>query len=129
MKYFVHVPREVILFREGRKDQRLRERRSLSSHFGFSFFPKDQENREGKGKRGDKQKAEKPRDQIPPPPRNHPAKDRRAGGFWGGRKVSEEMMQAGHKEVRVRGATLPATWPGQGQPETTAQPRDQRRHY
>ena len=39
MTYFVHVPREVILFREGRKDQRLRERRSLSSHFGFSFFP------------------------------------------------------------------------------------------
>ena len=59
------------------------QRRSLSSHFGFSFFPKDQANREGKGKRGDKQKAKEPRDQIPPPPRSRPAEDRRAGRLLG----------------------------------------------
>ena len=51
------------------------------------------------------------------------------GGCWWGRKASEEMKQTGYKEVRVRGATLPATWPGPGQPETAAQPRDQRQHY
>ena len=97
MKYFVHVPREVILFRQGKKDQQLRE-----GHFhhilASLFFSKDQENREGKGKSGDKQKAEEPRDQIPPPPRNRPAKDKRAGRLL----VRKESLR-GDEADRIQG--------------------------
>ena len=62
------------------------------------FFSKDQENREGKGKSGDKQKAEEPRDQIPPPPRNRPAKDKRAGRLL----VRKESLR-GDEADRIQG--------------------------
>ena len=128
VKYVVHVPGEVILFREGKKDQWVRE--GPFHHILASLFFLRTKRIEKVRERGEtNRRPRSPGTKFLLLPGVALRRTGEQGGCWGGRKGSEEMMQAGHKEVRVRGATLPATWLGPGQPETTAQPRDQRQHY
>ena len=96
--------------------------------FWLLFFspPKDQEDGEGKGKRGDKGKAEEPQGPNSSSSQESPCEGQESREA--GEEGKAQERDAGYKEVGDRGATLPATQLGPGQPETTAQPRDGRQH-